>query len=107
VYLQHHEDLDEQEKKIWEDKILNTFSSSATTTNTINSPKEKDIYIDEKHIFDLIALLLEIEGLKKNDIIKIQIDEKIEEAYFSKDDDAYHIPSTWKNPEVYTYFKDI
>jgi hypothetical protein len=54
------------------------------------------MYIDESHIFDLVSLLLEIEWFKKDDIIKIQIDDTIKDIFINQSKWIYNIPSTRK-----------
>jgi hypothetical protein len=61
LYKENHQELNQEEQSIWQKKILNTFPSPAITTDTMKKAEEKDLYVDEMHIFDLVTLLLEIE----------------------------------------------
>lgn len=104
VFEKNNNELSEDEKTIREKKIIQQFPSikAEKKESELEINKGKEIYIDEEHIFDLMSLLLEIEWFKKEDIIKIQVEEK----YTTVDikDWIYHIPAKWKNEEIYKFF---
>jgi hypothetical protein len=61
LYLQNQNELTGEEKKIWEEKILNKFQTTTKIETKAEIVPVKNIYIDEAHIFDMVALVLEIE----------------------------------------------
>jgi hypothetical protein len=52
----------------------------------------------------LVNVLLEIEGLDKEHILNIQMDETITQPEIK--DSTYHIPNTWKDSEIEKYFEE-
>lgn len=103
IYQKNEKELTEEEKWIWQKSIIEKYTktkeSEAKKQNKIN-----DILIDEKNIFELVSLLLEIEWFNKEDIVKIEIDTNTKELI--KIDDIYHVPAERKEKELYEYFND-
>lgn len=105
IYQTNHQVLTLDEQEIRQEKILNKFSQPLSISNKIDTPAKTDIYIDEKHVFELVALLLEIEWFKAEDIINIQINNNIQDISFDQKTWIYTIPDTRTDKEVYAYFK--
>jgi hypothetical protein len=61
IYRENSKELTKEEQNLWQEKILNIFKPSISIDNIDKKTQEKDMYIDESHIFDLVSLLLEIE----------------------------------------------
>lgn len=106
TYTINHQELSSNEQHIRQEKILNIFQQPrGAQWNTINVSDGKDMYIDEKHIFELISLVLEIEWLEAKDIVKIQMNNTIQDIYFDQKQWIYHVPVERKDKEIYTYLK--
>ncbi|MDD3262710.1 MAG: hypothetical protein PHR61_02585 [Candidatus Absconditabacteria bacterium] len=105
IYKENQSELTTEEKNIREQKILEKFPISDLNTNgEENTEREKDLYIGEEHIFDLVSLILQIEGFKKGNIIKIEIKDISEAKNPAEEDGIYEIPSNRKSKEIYDYF---
>lgn len=112
IYWQNMKELTEEEKWIWQNKILHIFPMSTAIHREQKEEKKEKIYINEKHIFDMVALLLEIEWFDQDNIIKIQIgapdEETLRDWYDLENKRAkdwiYYIPDEWTDKELYAFF---
>lgn len=107
LYETNKERLTKEEESLWQTSVIEKFPTNSSV-NAIDKIQEKKVYINEQHIFEMIALLLEIEWFKKEDMIKIQIDSDIKTPKDPEEwkNDVYHIPWERKDKDVYDYFEN-
>lgn len=100
--------LSEGEKMFRIKKITPLLSNEIKDEVKDNTEKEEpDIYVSEKAIFPLIETLLQIEGFKNGEYIKIEFSKNKEITNVEmKEDDLFVIPASWKSDKIYEYFKD-
>jgi hypothetical protein len=61
LYKQNNSELSQEEKELWQEQIMNKFQTPTQIKTKEVQKEAPNIYIDEKHIFDLISLALQIE----------------------------------------------
>ena len=115
LYLQNAKELTSKEKQIWEENILQKFPNTTKIEEKPEIVAEKDIYLDEEYIFDIVALLLEIEWFSSEDLIKINIGAKKNKAHpelteelldVKEENWIYYVPLSRKDKEIYEYFNE-
>lgn len=107
--------LTEEEKSFWAKKIQPMIDSiTVSEPESEASWKEdnlKNTYIKEENIFKLVELVLQIQWINPDDMVRIQYNsDETQTEVIKKDnwnDCVYIIPKKWTSEDVYNYFDSI
>lgn len=104
LYEQKKTWLSTDDQIFWQERILSHFKTLPSISNAsegVNTP----VFINEKTIFPLVETVLQLQGLKKDDIIKIQMSDNPNLDSVKKEWDIFILPNTWNNTYIDNYFK--
>lgn len=95
-------ELNDEEKTFWEENIIEKYQKETSIEKAEKEDDKEDIFIKDESVFDIMKLLLEIEGFDKHKLTNIQISDTIE-GILKKD--IYFIPRNITEEEIDDYFK--
>lgn len=96
--------LSSEDQSFWEEKILSHFENCSSVSEVSDS-SNSSVFINEETIFPLVETMLQLQGFKEEDLVKIQMsdDPRLDEV--KKERDIFIVPNSWKNEDIYKYFE--
>ena len=101
------EQLAPEDQIFWRENILSYFQGNNLKSEKTEhkEKKEQSAFIDEKHIFSLVEIALQLQGIPKEDLVKIQLSDTISDV--EERDGIYFVPNAWNEEKIDAYFSSI
>ena len=96
-----------EDQIFWRENILSYFQAENQKSGKTEHKerKEQSAFIDEKHIFSLVEIALQLQGIPKEDLVKIQLSDTVSDV--EERDGIYFVPNAWNEEKIDAYFSSI
>ena len=91
----------------WRENILSYFQAENLKSEKTEHKEQKEqlAFIDEKHIFSLVEIALQLQGISKEELVKIQLSDTVSDV--EERDGIYFVPNAWNEEKIDAYFSSI
>ena len=96
-----------EDQIFWRENILSYFQveNQKSEKTEHKEKKEQSAFIDEKHIFSLVEIALQLQGISKDELVKIQLSDTVWDV--EERDGIYFVPNAWNEEKIDAYFSSI
>ena len=96
-----------EDQIFWRENILSYFQGNNLKREKTEhkEKKEQSAFIDEKHIFPLVDIALQLQGIPKEELVKIQLSDTVSDV--EERDGIYFVPNAWNEEKIDAYFSSI
>ncbi|PZM87262.1 MAG: hypothetical protein DLD55_02340 [candidate division SR1 bacterium] len=103
LYEQKKIGLSSEDQSFWEEKILSHFENCSSVSEVSDS-SNSSVFINEETIFPLVETMLQLQGFKKQDLVKIQMSDDPHLDEVKKEGDIFIVPNLRDDKTLYDYF---